>query len=63
MDVDAFLRWAEGRDGRWELRDGRPILMAPERAVHALAKYAAQEPLDRRNSARWSPCRMDAWTA
>ena len=30
MDVDAFLEWAEGRDGHWELRDGRPIMMAPE---------------------------------
>ncbi len=43
MDVDAFLVWAEGRDGRWELRDGQPLLMSPERAAHALTKYAAQE--------------------
>jgi hypothetical protein len=42
MDVDAFLPWAERRDGRWELRDGQPVLMAPERAGHALTKYAAQ---------------------
>src|SRR5690242_12325748 len=42
MDVDAFLRWAEGRDGRWELRDGQAVLMAPERAAHALVKLAAQ---------------------
>ena len=41
MDVDAFLVWAEGRDGRWELRDGLPVMMAPERAIHALTKYAA----------------------
>jgi hypothetical protein len=26
MDVDAFLAWAEGRQGRWELRDGQPVL-------------------------------------
>ena len=25
MDVDAFLAWAEGREGRWELREGRPF--------------------------------------
>ena len=46
MDVDAFLVWAEGREGRWELRDGRPVMMAPERAVHALTKYAAQKALE-----------------
>ena len=43
MDVDAFLAWAEGRDGRWELRDGQPVMMAPERAAHALTKFAAQK--------------------
>jgi Uma2 family endonuclease len=42
MDVDAFLPWAEGRQGRWELRDGRPVLMSPERAIHALTKFSAQ---------------------
>jgi hypothetical protein len=41
MDVAAFLIWAEGRQGRWELRDGQPVLMASERALHALIKYAA----------------------
>ena len=45
MDVDAFLPWAEGREGRWELRDGQAVMMAPERAAHALTKYAAQESL------------------
>ena len=45
LDVDAFLSWAEGREGRWELRDGRPVLMPPERAAHALTKYAAQKAL------------------
>ena len=33
MDVDVFLAWAAGREGRWELRDGQPVLMAPERAA------------------------------
>ena len=42
MDVDAFLPWAEGRQGRWELRDGQPVLMSPERAIHALIKFSAQ---------------------
>jgi Uma2 family endonuclease len=42
MEVDAFLVWAEGRQGRWELRDGQPVMMAPERAAHALTKLSAQ---------------------
>ncbi len=58
MDVDAFLVWAEGRDGRWELRDGRPVMMAPERAAHALTKYAAQESLKAAIQRAGVPCRM-----
>ena len=46
MDVYAFLAWADGRNGRWELRDGKPVMMAPERAIHALTKFAAQKALD-----------------
>ena len=41
MTVDEFLGWAEGREGRWELIDGRPIAMAPERAAHLLTKAQA----------------------
>ena len=52
MDVDAFLVWAEGRHGRWELRDGQPVMMAPERAAHALTKYAAQNCSKRGHSTR-----------
>jgi Uma2 family endonuclease len=58
MDVDAFLSWAEGRDGRWELRDGRPLMMSPERAAHALTKYAAQKTLDAAINRAGLPCRM-----
>ena len=32
MTVDEFLSWAEGREGRWELHDGVPVMMSPERA-------------------------------
>jgi len=58
MDVDAFLAWAEGREGRWELRDGQPVLMAPERAGHALTKYAAQKTLEAGIARAGLPCRM-----
>ncbi len=58
MDVDAFLAWADGRPGRWELRDGQPLMMAPERAAHALTKFSAQMAL--RDGVRRAglPCRV-----
>ncbi len=58
MDVEAFLAWAEGRPGRWELRDGRPLMMAPERAMHALTKYAAQKALEAGILRAGLPCCM-----
>ncbi len=45
MTVDEFLIWAEGRDGRWELYNGVPYLMAPERTRHGDVKYAVQTAL------------------
>jgi Uma2 family endonuclease len=47
MTVEEFLAWAEGRDGRWELIDGRPVAMAPERAAHLLSKGEAWAALRR----------------
>ncbi|MCA9625679.1 MAG: Uma2 family endonuclease [Myxococcales bacterium] len=38
MSFDAFLAWAEGRSERYELVEGTPVLMAPERAGHARMK-------------------------
>jgi Uma2 family endonuclease len=49
MDVDAFLAWAEGREGKFELHDGRVVAksgpnegqivaMSPERVRHAGGK-------------------------
>ncbi|HZZ24056.1 MAG TPA: Uma2 family endonuclease [Roseiarcus sp.] len=58
MDVEAFLAWADGRQGRWELRDGQPVMMAPERALHALTKYAAQESLKSAIQKAGLLCRM-----
>jgi Uma2 family endonuclease len=39
--VDEFLSWAEGREGRWELHDGVPVMMSPERSLHAETKAEA----------------------
>ncbi len=58
MDVEAFLAWAEGRQGRWELRDGQPVMMAPERALHALTKFAAQKTLENGLQRAGLPCRV-----
>jgi Uma2 family endonuclease len=41
MTVDEFLGWGEGREGRWELLDGRPIALSPERLTHAETKAEA----------------------
>ncbi len=38
MTSDEFLLWAEGKDGRWELHDGAPVMMSPERVLHGDTK-------------------------
>lgn len=58
MDVDAFLVWGDGRAGRWELRDGQPVMMAPERAAHALVKLSAHVALMNGIRRAGLPCRV-----
>jgi Uma2 family endonuclease len=41
LTVDEFLATAHERDGKWELRDGAPVCMSPERLGHVLTKHAA----------------------
>ena len=38
MTVDEFLSLAEAREGRWELHDGAPVMLSPERVAHVDAK-------------------------
>jgi Uma2 family endonuclease len=45
MTVDEFLVWAEGQEGRWELYNGVPYAMSPERTRHARVKFAVQTAL------------------
>jgi Uma2 family endonuclease len=46
MSVAEFLDWAEAQDkGRFELIDGQPVAMAPERAEHVAAKLRAANAL------------------
>jgi Uma2 family endonuclease len=47
MSVGEFLGWAGERDGRWELLDGHPIMMAPERVAHLEAQSEASVALRR----------------
>jgi len=57
MDVDAFLDWASKLEGKFELHDGRPVAMSPERVRHAGTKsetYAALREAIRRAGL---PCR------
>src|SRR3990172_9043361 len=38
MTVDEYLVWADGRPGRYELVNGRPIRMSPETTGHVSVK-------------------------
>ena len=56
MTVDEFLGWAEGREGRWELLDGKPIAMSPERVAHAETKAEAWAALRNAIGRAGAPC-------
>ena len=58
MTVDEFLLWAEGKDGRWELYDGVPAMMSPERIVHNLTKFSAAIALREAIRSAGLPCRV-----
>lgn len=58
ITVDEFLAWAEGQDGRWELYNGVPYLMAPERARHGEVKFAVQTALVQGIRKAGLPCHM-----
>ena len=56
LDVDAFLSAFEGRQGRWELRDGRPLKMSAEQAVHVRVKHRAARALEDAIARAGLPC-------
>jgi Uma2 family endonuclease len=58
MTVDEFLVWAEGQDGRWELHNGVPYAMSPERSRRAEVKFAVQLALQRALQKAGIPCHM-----
>ncbi len=57
MTVDEFLAWADGREGRWELIDGLPVAMSPERVVHVETKLAAVNSIAAAIKKAGIPCR------
>ena len=58
MTVDDFLVWAETQEGRWELYDGVPVAMAPERIIHGDVKYRVARALDAAIARGGFPCRF-----
>jgi Uma2 family endonuclease len=56
MTVDEFLVWAEGRKGRWELCNGVPYSMSPERTGHIKVKGAVYLALLRAVRKAGLPC-------
>jgi Uma2 family endonuclease len=58
MSVDEFIAWAERRPERWELFDGVPLALSPERVVHGDVKYRVARALDAAIAKAGVPCRF-----
>ena len=60
MTVDEFLVWAEGKEGRWELHDGVPVMMTPERSVTLATKGRGVRRAEMALSRRLAACEVFA---
>jgi Uma2 family endonuclease len=58
MSVDDFVAWVARQPERWELLDGVPIAMSPERVVHGDVKYRVARALDSAIAKAKVPCRF-----
>jgi Uma2 family endonuclease len=58
MTVEEFLPWAEGKEGRWELHGGVPVMMSPERSLHAETKAETYVALREAIRLKGLPCRV-----
>jgi len=58
MTVSEFLPWATQQPERWELFDGVPVAMAPERVIHGDTKYRAARAFDGAIAKARVPCRF-----
>ena len=60
FDLSSFLAFAEGREGKWELFDGAPVAMSPERVRHTETKTEAAFALREAIRRAGAPCRAYA---
>jgi len=58
MTASEFLGWARAQPDRWELFDGVPTAMSPERVIHGDTKYRAARALDDAIAKAQVPCRF-----
>ena len=58
MTVKEFLPWARQQPERWELFDGVPMAMSPERVIHGDTKYRAARAFDGAIAKARVPCRF-----
>jgi Uma2 family endonuclease len=58
MTTDEFLAWAERQGEQWELLDGVPVAMSPERVIHGEVKYRIARALDDAIATSGIPCRF-----
>jgi Uma2 family endonuclease len=56
LTVEEFLRWADGREEKWELHDGVPVAMSPERVRHTRSKSRAAMALSEAIRRAGAPC-------
>ena len=56
LNVDEFLNWAMGQEGRFELREGLPFALSPERLSHAVTKVKAFNALEHVIGLTGAPC-------
>jgi Uma2 family endonuclease len=58
MTVNEFLPWAKQQSEQWELLDGVPTAMSPERVIHGDTKYRAARVFDEAIAKARVPCRF-----
>jgi Uma2 family endonuclease len=58
MTADDFVAWAARQSGKFELFDGFPRAMSPERVLHGDTKYRVARALDAAIAAAGAPCRF-----